>query len=376
MTIARSSPATDVCYFSVNASDFHVPRGTSSWRNNNHNKVREALGTARENSMPLIDRRAVSLLGLAAILSPIGTFAAESYPSRPIHLIVGFTAGATSDVIARIFAQAADPLLGQQVVVENKPGAGSSIAAEYVARSVNDGYTLFVPALSTLTDEIVNPDRSTRLGRDFSPIALLGDIAIVLIVNPKANVRSVSGLIALAKSNPGQVSFASVGAGTLPHLAAVLFAQRAGIQMLHVPYPGSPQAVTDVMAGRITMFFAPASSIIGQVASGKVLALATAADKRSSALPEVPTMAEAGMPNFDTSLWLGLLGPAGLPQPIVDKLAGATQKAMQAPKSAAALVKQGYDQHFLGPDQFAAFIGSEKARWSAVASAAGLSSKG
>jgi tripartite-type tricarboxylate transporter receptor subunit TctC len=322
-----------------------------------------------------IDRRAISLLGLVAILSPIGALAGEAYPSRPIHLIVGFTGGATSDVIARIFAQAADPLLGQQVVVENKPGAGSSIAAEYVARSVNDGYTLFVPALSTLTDEIINPSRSARLGRDFSPIALLGNIAIVLIVNPTANVRSVSELIALAKSKPGQVSFASVGAGTLPHLAAVLFAQRAGIQLLHVPYPGSPQAVTDVMAGRITMFFAPASSIIGQVASGKVLALATAADKRSSALPEVPTMTEAGMANFDTSLWLGLVGPAGLARPIVDKLASVAQKAMQAPESAAALVKQGYDQHFLGPDQFAAFIASERARWSAVASAAGLLSK-
>ena len=324
--------------------------------------------------MPHIDRRAISLLGLATILSPIGALAAESYPSRPIHLIVGFTAGATSDVIARIFAQAADPLLGQQVVVENKPGAGSSIAAEYVARSVKDGYTLFVPALSTLTDEIINP-RSTRLGRDFSPIALLGNIAIVLIVNPDANVRSVSELIALAKSKPGQVSYASVGAGTLPHLAAVLFAQRAGIQLLHVPYPGSPQAVTDVIAGRITMFFAPASSIIGQVSSRKVLPLATAADKRSSALPEVPTMTEAGMADFDTSLWLGLVGPAGLPRPIVDKLAGVAQKAMQAPQSAAALVKQGYGPHFLGPDQFGAFIASEKARWSAVASAAGLLSK-
>jgi tripartite-type tricarboxylate transporter receptor subunit TctC len=325
--------------------------------------------------MPHIDRRAISLLGLAAILWPTSALAARAYPSRPIHLIVGFTAGATSDVIARIFAQAADPLLGQRIVVENKPGAGSSIAAEYVARSVKDGYTLFVPALSTLTDEIINPSRSTRLGRDFSPIALLGNIAIVLIVNPNANVRSVSELIALAKAKPGQVSYASVGAGTLPHLAAVLFAQRAGIQLLHVPYPGSPQAVTDVIAGRITMFFAPASSIIGQVASGKVLALATAADKRSSALPEVPTMAEAGMPNFDTSLWLGLVGPAGLPRPIVDKLAGVAQKAMQAPESAAALVKQGYDPHFLGPDQFASFIASERTRWSAVAGAAGLLSK-
>jgi tripartite-type tricarboxylate transporter receptor subunit TctC len=240
---------------------------------------------------------------------------------------------------------------------------------------VADGYTLFVPTLSTLTDEIVNPNRSTHLGKDFSAIALLGSIAIVLIVDPNAKVRSVSELIALAKSKPGQLSYGSVGAGTLLHLAGVLFAQRAGIQLLHVPYPGSPQAVEDVMAGRITMLFAPASSIIGQVKSGKVLALATAAENRSSALPEVPTMAEAGMPNFDTSLWLGLVGPAELPRPIIDKLAGPAQKAMQAPESAAALVKQGYDPHFLGPDQFAAFIASEKTRWSAVASAAGLLSK-
>jgi tripartite-type tricarboxylate transporter receptor subunit TctC len=326
--------------------------------------------------MPLIDRRTMSLLGLAAILSPAPTsLAAEPYPSRPIRLIVGFTAGATSDVIARIFAQAADPLLHQQVVVENKPGAGSSIAAEYVAHAANNGYTLFVPALSTLTDEIVNPDRSTRLGRDFSPIALLGYIAIVLIVSPNANVHSVSELIALAKSKPGSVSFASVGAGTLPHLAGVLFEQRTGIQLLHVPYPGSPQAVTDVMAGRVTMFFAPASSIIGQVTSGKVLALATAGDKRSSALPKVPTMAEAGMPNFDTSLWLGLAGPAGLSRPVIDKLSGVAEQALQTPQSAAALVKQGYDSHYLGPAQFAAFINGEHTRWLAVARAAGLTSK-
>jgi tripartite-type tricarboxylate transporter receptor subunit TctC len=143
MTIARSSPATDACHL--------FPKAVNR----------------KEHSMPLIDRRVVSLLGVAAILSPLGALAAETYPSRPIHLIVGFTAGASSDVIARIFAKAADPLLGQQVVVENKPGAGSSIAAEYVARSVNDGYTLFVPTLSTLTDEIVNPNRSTHLGKDF-----------------------------------------------------------------------------------------------------------------------------------------------------------------------------------------------------------------
>lgn len=322
--------------------------------------------------MPHIDRRTLSLLGLAALLSPTGALAEGAYPSRPIHLIIGFTAGATSDVIGRIFAKGAEPLLGQQVVVENKPGAGSSIAAEYVARAAKDGYTLFVPALSTLTDEIVNPDRSVRLTKDFSPIALFGNIAIVLVVNPNANIHSLADLIALAKSKPGQVSYASVGAGTLPHLAAVLFSQRAGVQLLHVPYPGSPQAVTDLMAARITTFFAPASSIVGQIAGGKLLALATAADKRSSALPNVPTMAEAGMPDFDTSLWLGLAGPAGMPRPMVEKLSGAADKAMHTPDAAAALVKQGYNSRYLGPDEFAAFIKSEYTRWSKVARAAGL----
>lgn len=325
--------------------------------------------------MPLIDRRTMSLLSLAAAAAPATALAAGSYPSRPVHLIVGFTPGATSDVIARIFAKAADPLLGQQLVVENKPGAGSSIAAEYVAHAAKDGYTLFVPTLSTLTDEITHPNRPATLTRDFAPIALLGSIAIVLVVSPSVGVHDLAGLIALAKAKPGKLSFASVGAGTLLHLAGVLFAQRAGIELLHVPYPGSPQAVTDVIAGRVTMVFAPASSIIGQLAAGKLVALGTAGEKRSSALPNVPTMAEAGMPNFDTSLWLGLMGPAGLPKPIVDKLAAVTDKALQSPDAKKALVKQGYDSHYLGPEKFAAYIKSEQSRWSDVAHAAGLTSK-
>jgi tripartite-type tricarboxylate transporter receptor subunit TctC len=324
--------------------------------------------------MPLIDRRTLSLLGLAAISSPATAFAAEAYPSRPIHLVVGFTAGATSDVIARIFAKAADPLLGQQVVVENKPGAGSSIAAEYVANSAKDGYTLFVPTLSTLTDEIVH-HRKVSLTKDFSPIALLGSIALVLVVSPSVGVHNLSELIAMAKAKPGKLSFASVGAGTVLHLAGVLFQQRAGIKLLHVPYPGSPQAVTDVIAGRVTMVFAPVSSVLGQIGAGKLVALGTASAKRSSALPKVPTIAEAGMANFDTSLWLGLMGPAGLSKPVVEKLTTVTKKALQAPDAEQALVKQGYDSNYLGPDKFAAYIKSEQARWSAVARAAGLLAK-
>jgi tripartite-type tricarboxylate transporter receptor subunit TctC len=298
---------------------------------------------------------------------------AQAYPLRPVHLIVGFTPGAASDIIGRLFAKGAGPILGQEVVVENKPGAGSSIAAEYVARAEKDGYTLFVPALSTLTDEIV-ADRSVDMSRDFAPITLLGNLAIVLVVDPQAKVHSVADLIALAKSKPGKVIYASVGAGTLPHLCAVLFEQRAGLNLVHVPYPGSPQTITDVIVSRITMFFAPATAVVGQIASGKVTALAVAANNRSSALPEVPTMAEAGMPDFNTPLWLGLAAPAGTPRSVIEKLAGTAEQVMHTPEAKETLRKQGYDPVESGPDQFGAFIRSELARWSAVARDAGLKS--
>jgi tripartite-type tricarboxylate transporter receptor subunit TctC len=324
--------------------------------------------------MSQIDRRAASLLGLAALLSPSRAWAEGAYPSRPIRLVVGFTPGAASDIAGRIFAQGAEPLVGQKFVVENKPGAGSSIAGQFVARAANDGYTLFVPALSTLTNELVNPAPAFDMSKDFAAIALLANLAIVLVVDPQTKVRSVAELIALAKSKPGQVFYASVGAGSLPHLCAAMFAQRAGLDLVHVPYPGSPQAIIDVIAGRITMFFAPASGVVGQIASGKVTALATCADNRPSALPEVPTMAEAGMPDFNTGLWLGLVAPAGTPRPVIEKLAGAARKAMHAPDAVETLRKQGYDPLDAGPDEFAAFIRSETVRWSEVARAAGLKS--
>jgi tripartite-type tricarboxylate transporter receptor subunit TctC len=291
-----------------------------------------------------------------------------------VRLIVGFTPGAASDIIGRLFAQGAGPLVGQEIVVENKPGAGSSIAAQYVARAAKDGYTLFLPALSTLTNEIINPSASFDLGKDFAPIALLAIGAVVLVVNPATDVHSVSELVALAKSKPGQVLYGSTGMGSLPQLAAELFAQRAGFKLTHVPYPGSPQIAADLIAGRITMSFTIASSVIGQIAAGQVTALATASSKRPSALPNVPTMAEAGMPDFDTGLWLGLVAPAGTPPPAIKKLADAAHEAMHAPAAVEALRKQGYDPLDAGPDEFAAFLRSEAERWTAVARAAGMKS--
>jgi tripartite-type tricarboxylate transporter receptor subunit TctC len=325
-----------------------------------------------------IDRRTFSLLGLGAVLSPLCAFspsralAADAYPSRPIHLMVGFTPGSSSDISGRVFANGASQILGQNVVVENKPGAGGSIAAGLAARAANDGYTLYLQALSTLTYKITHPEAPFDLVNDFAPVALLATGAIVMVVDPKIGVNSVAEFTALAKTKPGQILFGSVGPGSLPDLCGELYAQRAGVKLVQVPYPGSPQVIIDLMAGRVAMNFAIASSVLGQIASGQVKPLAIAADKRSDLLPDVPTMAEAGIPDFDTPLWFGLLAPKGTPQPAIDKLADAARKGMHTPESLNALHSQGFVADDMGPDRFGAFIKSEIARWSQVAQAAGL----
>ena len=237
----------------------------------------------------------------------------DAYPSRPIHLVIGFTPGAAADVVARVLSQNAGPILGQQIVVDNKPGAGSSIAAEYVARSAKDGYTVFLATLSIITNQIINPNASLDLIRDFEPVALLEDAAIILVVNPVSKIHSVKELIAFCKAKPEQALDSNV-IGSMPHFASELFAQKAGIKLTQIPYQGSPQAVEDVVAGRTLMTFSPASTVVGQIAAGKLLALATTTSKRAGALPDVPTMAEAGLPDVDTSLWFGLFAPVGTPR--------------------------------------------------------------
>jgi len=328
-----------------------------------------------EAAMEFPRRRFLQLATGAGAVPALSRFAwAQAYPSRPIHLIIGFTPGAATDVIGRLFAKAAEASLGQQIVAENRPGAASKIAAQYVARSAKDGYTLFVSPLSSFTNEIVNPSASFDLTRDLVPIAALVNGTMVLAVSPATKVRSVAELIALAKSKPGELLSGTVGAGTLPHLCSEMFAQRAGLKLTHVPFPGTPQIATELIAGRLTMSFIILSTAIGQIAAGQITPLATAANQRSSAIPDVPTMAEAGMPDFDTSLWIGLLAPAGTPRPVIERLAGAARQAMHAPDVIEVLHKQGYEPLDAGPDEFAAFIRSEIARWSAVASAAGLKS--
>lgn len=326
--------------------------------------------------MAIARRHFLQLATSAAGLLPLTRIATaeDAYPSHPIRLIVGFTPGAASDIAARLFAKGASGILGQPVIVENKPGAAGSIASQYVAHAANDGYTLFLFALSTLTNEIVNPTPSFDVSKDLAPIGLLATGTIVLAVNPASHVHSVAELVALAKSKPGEVLYGSTGVGSIPQLAAEMFAQRAGVKLTHVPYPGSPQITGDLIAGHITMSFNMASAMIGQIEAGQLSALAIAADKRAGALPGVPTMAEAGIPDFDTSLWLGLAAPAGTPRAVLEKLANAARQAVHSPDALEILHKQGYEANDADPDKFAAFIHSEFERWSGVMRAAGMKS--
>jgi tripartite-type tricarboxylate transporter receptor subunit TctC len=321
----------------------------------------------------ILPRRKFLSLAAATAAVPSACIAAaqDAYPSRPIHLVIGFTPGAAADVVARVLSQATSPILGQQLVVENKPGAGSSIAAEYVAHAPKDGYTVFLATLSIITNQIINANAALNLAEDFDAVALLVDAPIILVVNPASDIHSVKELIAFCKANPDQALDSNV-IGSMPHFASELFAQQAGIKLTQVPYQGSPQAVADVVAGRTLMTFSPTSTVVGLIAAGKLRPLATTTEKRAGALPEVPTMAEAGLPEVTTSLWFGLLAPAGTPRPVVDKLAAATRQAVHTPAAVDALRPQGDDPLDAGPDEFAAFVKSEIARWNKVALAAGI----
>ena len=309
----------------------------------------------------------------AMVAALTGAAQAQSdYPNRPVRIIVGFIAGSAADITARVVGARMGQILGQQFIVESKPGAGSTLAAEFVARSEPDGYTLFLASSANITNEAINPGISVHLGKDFAPIAMVDTGAVVLVVHPSTGVKDVKSLVALAKSKPNEINYASTGVGTAPHLAAELFNMRAGVKLVHVPYKGSPQAVTDLLAGQTSVMFSPASAVIPQVEAGKLVALASATTRRPSSLPNIPTMAEAGMPDFDTSIWFGLVAPAGTPRPIADKLARAVDEAMASKEVSEALRQQGFDRLAGGPDDLARHIQGEVKKWGDVAEAAGL----
>src|ERR1035437_4541231 len=301
-------------------------------------------------------------LALIAQLSD-SAVAQETYPARPVHVIVGLGAGSSTDVTARVITQKMGQILGQSFVVENRAGAGGSIATGFVAHAPRDGDKLLFGSVATTVNVTLLPNAGFDLVRDLAAVALLATVPNILVVHPSLGVHSLDELRALAKSRPNEILFASSGIGTSPHLSAELFNLMAGIKLVHVPYQGSSQAMTDLIAGRTSVMFSPAPTAISQLHSGTLIALASTQIKRASAAPYLPTMDELGLKGFDTGVWFGLFAPAGTPQAKIDRLSRSANEALRHEDVRRAFKSQGIDALGGTPQEFAVYIKSEIAKW-------------
>lgn len=313
-------------------------------------------------------------LAMLAVATAAGasTQAADNYPSRPLRAVVPFTPGSTTDIIARTVTERLNASLGQNIIIDNRAGAGGTIGAGLAAQGAADGYTLLIHSSS----HTVNPAMYAKLSydtvRDFSGITPLASLPNVLVISPSRNIRSVKDLIAAAKAKPGSVNFASAGLGSATHLNAEKFRLRAGIDAVHIPFKGSPEALVDVMTGRVHYYFCPVAPAIPFIKDGKLVALAVGSAKRSSALPDVPTTVEAGVPGSDYNFWIGMLAPSRTPRAIVTRLHAETVKALASPEVKKRYADLGADATPLSPEQFDATIKQEITANKAIVEAAGL----
>ena len=312
----------------------------------------------------------IALIGLAILT--LAAQAADAYPTPPVPIVAGFVPGATIDVTARVLAPKLGAAFNQQFVVENKTGAGSNLAADFVAHAAKDRHTLLVGTIANTINAAMGQKRNFDFEKDFAPIALVATVPNILVVHPSIGVKSVDDLIKLARAKPDELSYGSSGAGSALHLSAELFKVMTGTKMVHVPYAGSNQAVADLLTGRVQVMFSPASTVLQHVQEGKLIALASTQLKRASVAPDLPTMEEAGLKGFDTSVWSGLMAPADTPRDIVQKLARATNEALKSRDVIEPLQKQGIDMLGGTPQEFADYIRSETAKWTRVVAAAGM----
>lgn len=299
--------------------------------------------------------------------------AQSDYPNRPVGLVVTVPPGGAADFVARVIGSRLTDALGQPVVISNRGGAGGTIAAAAVAKSDPDGYTLL---LNTIATHGIGPHLYRSLPydpvKDFSPIILVAQLPLIMTVNATLPVASVSDVIALAKARPQELAFASAGSGGAPHLAGELFKTLTGTDLLHVPYRGSGPAVVDLIAGRVAIMFDAVPSLLPFIAAGNIRPLAAASAERNRVLPDIPTFAELGYPGMDISLWYGIAAPAGTPQPIVRRLNAELVKITAAPDVRATFADQGADAKGGTPEEFAAFMDAESARWGTVVRQAGI----
>ena len=298
---------------------------------------------------------------IAALVAAVfaGGAAAQSWPTKPVRVIVPFTAGSATDILARTFGQKLQEMWGQPVVIENRPGAGGTIGAGIVAHAPPDGYLLLVHSAGYAVNPWIYPGLPYDTAKDFTEIVPLGGQPNVLVVAPETGLKSVQELIARAKASPGKLNFGSAGMGSGTHVNAEKFKLATGIDVVHVPYKGTPEAINDTIAGRLTYYFAPISVALPQVKAGKLVPLAVSSSQRSSVLPDVPTLAESGLPGFDYNLWVAMFGPAGMPADLVDKINRDVQAAAQTPEVKERLVNLGAEPMPMTPAQFKAFTKRE-----------------
>ena len=313
-----------------------------------------------ERAMPALTALCAVALAVAA-LAPSAW--GQTYPAKAIRIVVPFPAGGTSDILSRAIGQKLTEEWKQPVVVDNRPGAGANIGAEIVVKSPPDGYTLLLAS----TIHTINPSLYRKLAydpiRDFTPITLIAATSQVLAVHPSLPVRTVKELVAYAKKRPGQIHYSSAGNGSQPHLTAELFKSRTGIDIIHVPYKGGPPAINDLLAGHVALSFATSPSAVPHVKSGKLRALAVSTAKRISALPDVPTIDESGVPGFEASGANGLVGPAGMPAAVVEKLNAAIVRIVKEPAMQKFLNEPGAAPLTTTPAEYGAYIRSEVAKW-------------
>ncbi|MEJ8840292.1 tripartite tricarboxylate transporter substrate binding protein [Ramlibacter sp. AN1133] len=321
-----------------------------------------------------IQRRLLSSAALAACaaLLPLACAHAETWPARPIRIIVPFAAGGGVDILTRVLAQHLGEALGQSVVVDDRAGAGGNLGVDAAAKSAPDGYTLVMATTGTHT---INPELYRSLPFDpeksFSPISLVASVPNLLVVNPSVPAKSVQELVALAKSRPGALSYASFGNGTSNHLSGEMFKAMAGLNVTHVPYKSATQAVSDLVAGQTAFAFVNTPLALPFVRAGKLRALAVSGARRSAATPEYPTM-NAALPGFAVESWYGLMAPAGTPQPVVARLTKEVHAVLAKPEVQAFFAKQGADVETSTPAEFAARVKQERAVWARVIKAAGV----
>ena len=296
----------------------------------------------------------VKLLALVLALALPGAAQAQAYPVKPIRLVVPLAPGGGNDILGRFFAKQIIEGLGQQVIVENRPGGGGLVGGEFVARAAPDGYTLVFGGSGLLVVTLTY--RKLDMQKDFTPIALVGEYASLLVVHPSLPVKNVAELIKFAKARPGQLNYGSAGTGSAGHLVMEMFRTRAGLEMVHVPYKGAGPALTEVMAGQVSVLFSNPLGSVAFVKAGRLRPLAVSGPRRIASLPDVPTAAESGLPGFSATFFLGVMGPAGLPRDIVTRLNSETLKALQRRDFRDWLATQGMDPLGGSPEDFAARI--------------------